>query len=357
MPDDPLLDTQWHLTRIHAPQAWAINTGRPSMTIAIVDTGVGSPSADGLTGTHADLGRLVPGVCAHILHRTSGITYDSNGHGTMVAGVAGATGNNALGVCGVGWNLSIMPVRATNTDNNGSAASFSDIQWGALWASNHGAKIVSISFDGVAEPGVETLGATLRGRGVLLVWPMDNSGTSYTFDHPHVTVVSGTDPQDNLYASSSYGPGVDLAAPAVSIMSTALGDAYNAGTGNSFAAPIVAGAAASVWAMDPWFAPEEVERILIDSAQDIGALGKDPFFGAGLVDLRAAEWLAVVRPFCSGATAVSYEPTAFGIDDLYDFADRPLDISGDGVIDPRDSGCLSSFLRENEHKDMTYGRP
>src|SRR5262249_50274440 len=119
LPDDPLLDTQWHLDRIHAPRAWAINTGMPTMVIAIVDTGVGTASADGMTGTHADLGRLVPGVCAHILHRTSGITYDSNGHGTMVAGVAGATGNNSLGVCGVGWNLAIMPVRATNTDGNG----------------------------------------------------------------------------------------------------------------------------------------------------------------------------------------------------------------------------------------------
>lgn len=359
VPDDPLLDSQWHIQRIHAPQAWAINTGLPTMTVAIVDTGVGSQSSDGITGVHADIGNLVTGVCAHITHRTTGITYDSNGHGTMVAGVAGATGNNSLGVCGIGWNIAIMPVRVTNPDFAGGGASFSDIQWGALWASSHGARIVSVSFDGVAEPGVEALGATLRSRGVLLVWPMDNTGTNYgtSFDHPHVTVVSGTDEQDNLYASSSYGQGVDLAAPAVNIMTTALGDSYGAGTGNSFAAPIVSAGAACVWGMAPWLAPDQVERILIDSAEDIGPPGDDQFFGAGRIDLHAALWLTVIRAFCTGNTAESYDPGAFSIDDLYDFANRPIDVTGDGVIDNRDTGCISAFLRSTEPKDMFGGRP
>jgi subtilisin family serine protease len=259
----------------------------------------------------------------------------------------------------MGWNLRIMPIRATNPNTNTGAASFSDLQNGALWASNNGARIVNISFTGVSDPGVETLGATLRSRGVMLIWPMDDNGTDFgtSFDHAHVTVVSGTGPMDVRYASSSYGLGVDVAAPAVAIWTTTMGGGYGPGTGNSFAGPIVAGAAAMVWGLAPALLPSEVERILIDSADDIGDPGEDNFFGAGRINLHTALWLTVMRGYCSSKPATGYNMAAFGVEDLYDFANRPIDISGDGVIDEKDPQCLEGFLRTAENKDMTRFRP
>jgi subtilisin family serine protease len=357
VPDDPIFDQQWHLPQIQAPQAWNINTGLPTAVIAIVDSGVDL--------THPDLhDNLVPGYASYFMSRqaqtstTDPICQDTNGHGTAVAGAAAAMGNNAEGVCGVGWNLRVMPIRATNA-NGGTGASFADIQNGALWASTHGARIVNVSFTGVAEPGVEALGATLRSRGVMLIWVMDDNTLDYgaTFDHPDVTVVSGTNQQDQRYPLSSYGQGVDIAAPAASIATTALGGFYGTWDGNSMAGPIVAGAAACVWGMAPWLTPAEVEKILFDSADDIGPPGEDPYFGVGRVNLRRAMWLTVVRQHCASREALQYNTDAFGIEDLYKFTNRPLDVSGDGVIDDKDTQCLEGFLRSDEPKDMTIGRP
>jgi subtilisin family serine protease len=354
VPNDPLFAQQWHLAQVQAPDAWGIWTGSSSIIIAVVDTGVDV--------NHPDLA-LVSGYDSHILQRRSqvngGTVTDANGHGTMVAGAAAALGNNATGGCGMGWNLRVMPIRATNPNTNTGAASFSDLQNGALWASNNGARIVNISFAGVAEPAVENLGSALRARGLMLFWPMDDNNTDFgtTFDHPDVTVVSGTDQSDGRYAQSSYGLGVDLAAPAVSILTTTLGGGFGAGTGNSFASPIAAGAAAMVWGLAPTLTPAEVERILVDSADDIGDPGPDNFFGAGRLNLHRAVWLTVVRGSCLGKPASGYNAAAFGIDDLYDYTSRPLDVSGDGVIDDKDTQCVEAFLRSNESKEMTGLRP
>jgi thermitase len=355
-PNDPLFGQQWHLSQIKAPDAWDINTGAPTAIIAIVDTGVDL--------THPDLAaNLVSGYDSHFLQRMSqahgGTVTDSNGHGTMVAGVAAAIGNNAAGVCGVGWNLRIMPIRATNPFTSSGGASFSDLQNGALWASNNGAKVVNISYSGVADPGIETLGATLQNRGVLLVWPMDDAAVDYgtTFDHAHVMVVSGTDQLDGRYPQSSFGLGVDIAAPAASILTTTMGGGYGANSGNSFAGPQVAGAAAMIWGLVPTLLPSEVVRILTDSADDIGNPGPDNFFGAGRLNLHRALWLTIFRGDCAAKPAAGYNADALGIDDLYEFFGSPVDVSGDGVINPSDLECMESFLRANEVKCMILRRP
>jgi subtilisin family serine protease len=354
VPNDPLFPQQWHLAQVQAPEAWGIWTGSSAIIIAVVDTGVDV--------NHTDL-TLVSGYDSHFLQRRAqangGTVTDANGHGTMVAGAAASLGNNAVGGCGLGWNLRVMPIRATNPNTNTGAASFSDLQAGALWASNNGARIVNISFTGVAEPAVQALGATLRSRGLMLFWPMDDNNTDFgtTFDHPDVTVVSGTDQGDTRYGQSSYGQGVDLAVPAVSILTTTMGGDFGPGTGNSFASPIAAGAAAVVWGLAPTLSPSEVEQILIDSVDDIGDVGPDNFFGAGRLNLRTAVWLTVMRGACSSKQAGGYNAAAFGIDDLYEFTVRPLDVSGDGVIDDKDTLCVEAFLRSNENKDMTRDRP
>jgi subtilisin family serine protease len=357
VPNDPSFDDQWHLWTIQAPAAWAISTGQSTPIVALVDTGIDL--------SHPDIAaNLVPGYASYFLSRraqsdpTDPVCQDTNGHGTMVAGALAAVGNNGTGVCGVGWGVRVMPIRATNS-SGGSGASFSDLQNGVLWASVHSARIVNVSFAGVAEPAVETLGATCRSRGVMLIWPMDDNNVDYgtTFDHPHVTVISGTDQQDNRYAQSSYGAGVDAAAPAVSITTTMLGGGYGSGTGNSFAGPIAAGVAACAWGMAPWLGPDEVERIVLDSCDDIGPPGPDDYFGAGRVNLRTALWLTVIRQFCNAKSAYNYDRSAFGVDDLYAFIQRPLDVSGDGVIDQKDSAGVEGFVRELERKNMVTGRP
>lgn len=281
-PNDPMAGQQWHLPRIGAFEAWDLLSPGPGwISIAFVDTGVDID--------HPDLaGVMVPGYNSNFraTQQQGAPVTDVNGHGTVVAGVAAAITNNDLGVAGVSWNVGIMPVRASNLANG--AAFASDINEGIIWAVQNGAKVVNVGFDGVESGSSETLGQFARNNGALLVWPIGNGSKLKVFDHPGVTVVSGTDNQDQLASDSSYGPGVDLAAPSVGIRSTRNDGQFGNQSGTSFAAPIVSGTAALVWLADPTLTPAEVEAILIDSADDLGQPGRDDSFGAGLVDSLAA---------------------------------------------------------------------
>jgi subtilisin family serine protease len=92
-PNDPQFSGQWNMRQIHAPEAWDIGTGGGDVVVAVLDSGI-DPS-------HPDLqGRVVPG--RNVRERSSN-TQDEIGHGTHVAGIIGALGNNGVGVAGLSW--------------------------------------------------------------------------------------------------------------------------------------------------------------------------------------------------------------------------------------------------------------
>ncbi len=354
-PTDPGFVFQWHHTAVKSPLAWRTATGLPEVVVAFVDTGVDL--------THPDLvDNLVGGYNSYLTVRSPqddhGTVQDDHGHGTSVAGVAAAEGNNAYGTAGLGWRLSIMPVRATNPAWPIGSATSMDIINGALWASNHGARVVNVSFSGVSEPYVEDLGAELRARNVLLVWPVDNYAIDYgtTFDHPDVLVVSGTSHGDGRYGPSSYGAGVDLSAPAADIYTAVRGGGAAYQNGNSFAAPIVAGVAGLVISAASELTPAQVERVLIETAEDLGAPGKDPYYGYGRVDASRAVWLAPLRQLALGAAPAPDVRHRYSIDDLYRLASQPVDINGDGVTDAADAAVLRDLLRYDEATETTFPR-
>ncbi|MBE0437474.1 MAG: S8 family serine peptidase, partial [Methylomicrobium sp.] len=132
-PNDPRYGNQWHLPKIQAPTSWT-SSKADNTVVAILDTGVDSG--------HSDLSsKLIPGWNSV---DGSGDTSDINGHGTAVAGVAGAATDNANGVAGVAWNAQILPVRISNRSDG--AAYFSDIARGLNWAADQGADVANISY-------------------------------------------------------------------------------------------------------------------------------------------------------------------------------------------------------------------
>jgi len=282
-PDDPNFSQQWHLPRIQAPLAWELTTGSSSVTIAFVDTGVDLD--------HPDLASvLVSGYnSAWRLTQAQGGPVDdvhAGSHGTSVLATGVAAGNNGVGISGVGWDFRAMPVRATNLASG--SAFLSDIIDGITWSVANGADVVSVSYAGVDSASNELIGEWVMDQGSLLVWAIGNGAIRRDFDHEHVLVVSGTDQADELYSNSNYGPGVDLAAPAVQIKSANRNGGYGTYGGTSYAAPIVAGVAGLVWSINPGLEAEDVFDILTGSALDLGAPGVDEQFGAGLVDAHAA---------------------------------------------------------------------
>lgn len=303
--NDPLYSNQWHLNETSVTRAWDFTLGGGKI-VAIVDGGVDL--------THPDLmANLVPGY--NVLTQTAqvdgGVVTDvrTNGHGTRVAGVAAAVGNNGIGVSGVGPNLRIMPVRVTNDAPNG-VAQRSDLLAGAQWAIQHGAASVNVSYTGVENADVEAMGLYARQNGAFLVWAAGNGGNHWdSFDHENVTVVGGLDQAGNRWVSgansSGYGRGVDIWAPCVQIYTTSKGGGYgNAPAGTSLAVPQVAAALALMKDHLTSLSIDRIEYLLLRRSMDQGTPAYDFTTGWGRLSIgkavsnpeRAYEWFVLPLP-------------------------------------------------------------
>ncbi|GEM_PF-4377563 len=108
-PNDPDYDYQWGLTKVRAPEAWALSTGQ-GVLIAVLDTGTDY--------THPDLSGKVRTDIDRDFVNNDNDAMDDHGHGTHVSGIAAAATNNGIGVAGMGWDASILPVKVL--DNSGS---------------------------------------------------------------------------------------------------------------------------------------------------------------------------------------------------------------------------------------------
>lgn len=287
-PNDPSFGTQWYLGMISAPQAWDFTEGSPSMIVAVVDSGVAL--------SHPDLtGQLVLGynTISGQTQAAGGNLSDihSTGHGTRCMGIAVAKGNNGIGVSGVGWNLKGMPVRVSDLTTGNTP--LSELIEGVEWAATNGARVISVSYTGIAGSAVETAGQFCRARNAQLVWAAGNENTDLsTFDHKSVIIVGGTDQNDAKISISNYGKAVDIFAPAASIFTLNKAGGYgNTPNGTSFATPQVAAAFAMIWSANSTLSQDEVARRLFLRARDLGPVGNDEYWGNGRLNMgTSVEW-------------------------------------------------------------------
>lgn len=307
-PDDPHFGKQWAHTRVNSVAGWDISTGSSSVTIAIIDSGIDE--------THPDLaGKLVSG---YDFVDSDSNPHDLNGHGTHVAGVAAAVGDNAVGVTGMDWTAKIMPVRVLNHEGWGYN---SDITQGIIWAYTHGADVLNLSLGGASHSqAMQDAVTAAHGAGSVVIAAMGNcryqsdscpeaNPDAYPAKYDHVMAVSATGPSDAYTYYSQYGAHCDIAAPGGSMsqyhdpdgiystmptydveLTTAYGYAktYDYLQGTSQATPYVAGLAALILAVDPGMTPDNVMDVIEDTAQDLGASGRDDDYGHGLIDVAAA---------------------------------------------------------------------
>jgi hypothetical protein len=310
-PNDLYYIDQWYLPHIRADWAWFYTQGNVDVVVAIVDTGVDV--------AHPDLaGSFVPGfnVVDELAEIDGGMVSDVYGHGTRVAGIIAASGNNSIGVCGVGWDFSLMPIRATNALDG--LAFVSDLNHGARWAAEHGARIVNVSYHGVGSSSVQTTGEYIRGLGGLVIWSIGNGSEEIVdFDHPDVIVVASTDAFDSFATFSNFGAITDLVAPGTPIRTTLNGGGYVYVGGTSYSAPIVTGVAALMWSAAPSRTSLEIEHALLSTASDLGEPGDDALFGHGIVDAFEAVKMARRCP----ADMVSTNTTQPPPDGVVDGAD------------------------------------
>lgn len=309
LPTDGYAPLQWSLNRISASQAWGASLpgadGSAGIIIAIVDSGVWS-------GHSEFAGKLVPGYNAL---DDSGNTEDDHGHGTGVASVAAAAGDNG-GIVGVARNARIMPIRVLSAAGEGTEFS---IVKGVLWAANHGARVINMSLGSCDENGCAPGSVTgaeameqAHALGAVLVAATGNEGIeefSYPAGYPYVIGVGATDAADRITYYSNTGPGLDVVAPGGGgsffcddsediIAATLATEPYCVGTpssaltteaGTSFSSPIVAGLAAVLLGVDPGRSPDQIASLLQRTAdQPAGHTSWNPTYGYGRVNMYRA---------------------------------------------------------------------
>lgn len=280
-PNDPQFNQQWWHQNINSEGGWDYGTGTTNYIAAVCDTGVDSD--------HPDLeAHLIEGYNSvdELTESQGGSTEDINGHGTWCAGCVGAIGNNNRQVVGVAWDVSIMPVRVSNS--SGGGAYLSDLTGGALWAAQNGAGSASVSYSGVESSSVGTTGTTMKNQhDSLMLWAAGNSNRALNnaYDHANVIVVGATDQGNNRASFSNYGAPIDVVAPGVSILSTSRGGGTSSPSGTSFSTPITNGLIALLRSTDPNMTAQEAEDLVFNHAQDIGRAFD---FGKGLIDVEAS---------------------------------------------------------------------
>lgn len=239
--------------------------------------------------------------------------WDDDGHGTFVAGLIAAHTNNDHGIAGINWGVKIMPLKIMNVFGKGRVFNAARA---IVYAVEHGARVINLSMEveeltDAAQQAVDYAYA----NGVLVVVAAGNAGSETIGKAPvsmaHVLPVGAIDLHDERAGFSNWGRHIKIVAPGVDILSLRArrtdfmlvsgAKNYQSGesfvgpesqfmraSGTSFSAPLVSAVASLLWAKNPDLTNEQVERMLLESADDIGLPGWDHYFGAGRLNAYKA---------------------------------------------------------------------
>ncbi|MBP7497273.1 MAG: S8 family serine peptidase [Bacteroidales bacterium] len=296
-PNDPYFNStqgdyniNWYLDKLRAEEVWDITKGSASVKIAIVDNAIWT--------SHEDLqGKIVAQYDAADKDNDANPPYSTNNtvrqdwtHGTHVAGLAGAVSDNNKGIASIGFNCSLIAVKAAP-----NATGYLDYVYDAInWAANNGADIINMS---VGDPGANTsTGQNIinaaAAKGIILVAAAGNDGLSqvwYPAGYSNVMSVGSTDDDDKLSSFSQYGSWVNFAAPGGitksptqsfewSLISTTYSSNlidnfcegyYNAMKGTSMAAPIVSGFCGLIKSLDKNITQAQIKQCIQQTADPL----------------------------------------------------------------------------------------
>lgn len=343
MPNDPYYKNQWYLAKISANSAWEKISESPDMVIAVIDSGIDishpdlkeniwrnqkeiniNNKDDDRNGFIDDINGwdFVTNTPSPAPKFSPGWTEAGVSHGTMVAGIIAARGNNNQGVAGVVWRTKIMPLRVLNDKGEGRVG---DVVRAIDYATNNGADIINLSFvNFVYSETMQEAIARAHKAGVMVVAAAGNeqaAGEGYNIDktpiYPAcydgqlgenmVIGVVATDALDQKARFSSYGfHCVDIAAPGISFFSTVtLGsdrndtNKYYDGfwSGTSMATPLVSASLALIAQANPELSRREIVNILFASTDNISRLNPNYLgqLGNGRLNLNSAIEMAKAR--------------------------------------------------------------
>lgn len=308
-PDDPMFHYQWHMEQVRAPEAWASSTRGEGAIVAVIDTGVAWRTEAGIRQLPDLKQTKFTSGESFVAGAPSGL--DDHAHGSHVAGTIAQSTDNGIGVTGVAYASTIMPLKVLAKDGRGSVPGIANA---IRYAADHGAHVINMSLGGPLPSKVLAKAIEYaHQKGVTVVCAAGNESRSrvgYPAANAHSIAVSATNFERSLSFYSNWGAQIDVAAPGGDTRADKNGDGKPDGVlqntiaiqrpeiseylwfqGTSMAAPHAAGVAALIVG-EGVTNPDEVERILKKSARHPEGVEWDKFFGAGIVDAEAAVAMA-----------------------------------------------------------------
>lgn len=348
VPNDPKYSSQYHLPCIDAPQAWDVTTGEGNVIIAVVDSGAdldhpdlaariwtnpGEVPGNGLDDDHDGFVDDVHGWDFYdnnndpnpspdgVDNNGDGNTDEEVNHGTMVAGIAAATGNDGYGTAGITWGATIMPLQVFPDDGGTAVSTVIDA---INFAVAHGANVINLSIGGGYTEDFTQPITDAYNAGVLVVSAGGNSSAELTdsestWESPvcndgpnladnHVLGVGATDRWDRRASYSNFdsssrsfidimAPGDAIYAPAAYFPAIAGFNVYfTTNDGTSFSSPIASGLAALLKGHDPSLTPADLIALIHNNGDNIDSL--NPGFAGKLGGgrLNCARALGITLP-------------------------------------------------------------
>ncbi len=342
LPNDPKFESQWHLFNtgqsdgidnidIYAPEAWKIRNTSEEIVVAIIDTGIDyyHPDLDDNIWINAneipnnnlddDDNGYVDDYYGWDFYSGDNDPMDYMDHGTHVAGIVGAEGNNGIGVAGISWDVQLMALKVFSDDSDVDDKA-KNIYDAIRYATDNGADIINLSLGYVVEDysfeefkqyypsNYNAYNAALNYaaiNGVLIVSALGNDEkdteinssipADFSVEVPGMISVAAINNKGDLSNFSNHGNLATIGAPGgqldenatQNILSTVPGGQYDYMPGTSMSSPIVAGAAALLLAQDPTLTPTQVKELLLDQAASRKEL-EDLIPGGKYLDIYSA---------------------------------------------------------------------
>ena len=297
---------------IDAPEAWDITTGSRDVVIGVIDSGVDvthpdlaaniwvNPGETPDNGIDDDGNGFIDDVNGWDFYDDDNTPNDGNGHGTHVAGTIGAVGNNNLGITGVNWEVSILPLRFLGNNGSGwTSDAVAAVNYATMLKRDFGINVVATNNSWGGGGYSRTLDRAIEAandQGIMFVAAAGNEGNNNdtnpryptNYDAPNVISVAALNRNDNLAGFSNYGATtVDVGAPGVSIYSTLPGNSYGSFSGTSMAAPHVTGVVGLLNAAKPGISVTEVSSAILGTVDTLQSLDGKTVSG-GRVNAAAA---------------------------------------------------------------------
>ncbi|MDP3964994.1 MAG: S8 family serine peptidase [bacterium] len=379
IPNDPLYAFQWHFETINVSDAWETDVtdpdygGDPGVVVAVLDTGVAFEDysefsqAPDLAGT-----RFVPG---HDFVNGDAHPNDDNGHGTHMTGTIAQTTNNSVGMAGLAFHTTIMPVKVLDEAGHGTTE---QIIAGIDFAITNDADILNMSFGAAGDGDLayeEALDAAAA-AGLVMVAAAGNAGADqlqFPANYDSVIGVTAIRYDETRPSYANYGSGLSLSAPggdtnvdqnedgtADGILQQSFTDfgqsnpdptsfANILASGTSSATAHVSGAAALLLAAGT--PAEAIQNILESTAKDLGAEGYDTQYGNGLLDIGAAITF-VLGDEDAPNTTLSTSLEANGSNNYFLVAPK-ISLTALDV----DSGIANTYFRWDDEEYTAYLEP